>query len=266
MIKYIFSAIFIYIFIGLFLFIFQRKILFNTSGSPQKPEYYDLNNIEEIKIPTSDSLNLLAWYSKPKNHNPLLIYFHGNSFDIGERAHRIKRYIDKCWGVLLLAWRGYSGNSGKPTEKNLYSDAESTLDWINTNTNIDKENIIIYGESLGAAVAVEIGTKYKFKSIVLEAPFTSIYDIANKRYKIYPTKYLVKDKFDNLSKIGRLKSPLLILSGKKDEIVPHHHSLLLLNKAKVLKKGVFIDEAIHNNLYDYGIENDVIAFNLKLWK
>ena len=200
MIKYIFSAIFIYIFIGLFLFIFQRKILFNTSGSPQKPEYYDLNNIEEIKIPTSDSLNLLAWYSKPKNHNPLLIYFHGNSFDIGERAHRIKRYIDKGWGVLLLAWRGYSGNSGKPTEKNLYSDAESTLDWINTNTNIDKENIIIYGESLGAAVAVEIGTKYKFKSIVLEAPFSSITEIANKRYKIFPVKYLIKDKFDNYEK------------------------------------------------------------------
>ena len=78
--------------------------------------------------------------------------------------------------------------------------------------------------------------------------------------------YLVKDKFDNLSKIERIKSPLLILSGKKDEIVPHYHSLRLLNKAKVIKKGVFIDEAIHNNLYDFNIENDVIAFNLKIWK
>ena len=70
----------------------------------------------------------------------------------------------------------------------------------------------------------------------MEAPFTSIYDIASKRYKIYPTKYLVKDKFDNLSKIDKIKSPLLILSGKKDEVVPHNHSLLLLNKAKVIKK------------------------------
>ena len=70
----------------------------------------------------------------------------------------------------------------------------------------------------------------------------------------------------NLSKIDKLKSPLLILSGKRDEIVPHNHSIRLLNKAKVKKKSVFIDEAIHNNLYDFNIENDVIAFNLKIWK
>ena len=88
---------------------------------------------------------------------------------------------------------------------------------------------MIYGESLGSGAAVEIGTKYKFLSIVLEAPFTSINDIAKKRYKIYPTKYLVKDKFDNLSKIDKIKSPLMIISGKKDEIVPHDHSLKLLN-------------------------------------
>ena len=94
----------------------------------------------------------------------------------------------------------------------------------------------------------------------------TISDIAKKRYKIYPTKYLVKDKFDNLSKIDKLKSPLLVISGKKDEIVPHNHSVKLFNKAKVKKKSVFIDEAIHNNLYDFGIEKEVIAFNLRLWK
>ena len=111
-----------------------------------------------------------------------------------------------------------------------------------------------------------MGTKYEFLSIVLEAPFTSINDIAKKRYKIFPTKYLVKDKFDNLSKIDKITSPLLIISGKKDEIVPHEHSIRLYDKAKVKKKSVFIDEAIHNNLYDFGIEKDVIGFNLKLWK
>ena len=93
-----------------------------------------------------------------------------------------------------------------------------------------------------------------------------INDIAKKRYKIFPTKYLVKDKFDNLSKIEKLTSPLLIISGKKDEIVPHEHSIKLFDKAKVIKESVFIDEAIHNNLYDFGIEKEVIGFNLKLWK
>ena len=263
---YIFSAIFLYLFFGLLLFMVQRRILFNTSGHPGAPKDYNLLKTKEILITTEDKINLLTWYHVGHEKLPLLIYFHGNSFHIGDRAYRIQRYIDKNWNVILLSWRGFGGNKGKPTEKNLYKDGEAVLRWVSENTKFRKDQIIVYGESLGSGVAVELGVRYKFLSIVLEAPFTSISDIASKRYKIFPTKYLVKDRFDNLSKIDKVKSPLLIISGKKDEIVPHKHSICLLKKAKVKKKGVFIDEAIHNNLYDYGIEKDVIAFNLKLWK
>ena len=261
MIKYIISAFLIYFLIGLLIFLFQRKILFNISSKPNKPEDYALNNIKELKIQTSDGVSLLAWYSKPKPNLPLLVYFHGNSLDIGERAYRIKRYINNGWGVLLLAWRGYSGNLGKPTEKNLYIDGESAIKWIIDNLNFDYENLIIYGESLGCAVAVELGTRYKFKSIILESPFTSITDIAQKRYKIYPVRYLVLDKFDNYSKIDKILSPILIISGKKDEVIPHSHSKKLFLKANNPKKNLFIDEAMHNNLYDFNIDEEVIIFN-----
>ncbi len=263
---YIFSAIFLYIFFVFFLYIFQRSILFNKSGQPGAPVDYGLFNTLELKILTEDNINLLSWFHTGDKKLPLIIYFHGNSFNIGDRAYRAKRYIEQNWSIILVSWRGFGGNKGNPTEINLYKDAEAVLNWVQKNTIFNKKQIIIYGESLGSGVAVELGTRYHFLSVVLEAPFTSIPDIAKKRYKIFPTKYLVKDKFDNFSKIDKLKSPLLILSGKKDEIVPHNHSLKLLNKAKVLKRGVFVDEAIHNNLYDYGIEKDVISFNLELWK
>tara|TARA_B100001250_G_scaffold298776_1_gene260358 strand:- start:119 stop:916 length:798 start_codon:yes stop_codon:yes gene_type:complete len=263
---YIFSTIFLYLFCLLFLYFFQRKILFNTSDKPYKPSYYGLTSVKEVNIQTIDKISLLCWFFKSKKKSPLLIYFHGNSFNIGERAYRIQKYINKDWSVLLVSWRGYSGNLGKPTEKNLYKDAEATLDWVKNNTHFDYSDLVIYGESLGSGVAVELGTKYKFLSVVLEAPFTSVPNIAQKRYKIFPTKILVKDKFDSLSKIKSLKSPLLVISGKKDEIVPHKHSKILYNEAKVTKKSVFIDEAMHNNLYDFDIENEVINFNLKLWK
>ena len=243
------------------IFLFQRKILYNISGKPNKPEDYELNNIKELNIKTSDGVDLLAWYSRPKKNQPMLVYFHGNSFDIGERADRIKRYINNGWGVLLLAWRGYSGNLGKPTEKNLYIDGESAIKWIIDNLNFDYENLIIYGESLGCAVAVELGVRYKFKSIILESPFTSITDIAQKRYKIYPVRHLVLDKFDNYSKIDKILCPILIISGKKDEVVPHSHSKKLFLKAKNPKKNLFIDEAMHNNLYDFNIDKEVIIFN-----
>ena len=133
---YIFSAFGIYIFFGFFLFIFQRRILFNVSGIPQELAYYGLNNIEIIKIITSDDVELLTWFSKPKTNKPTLIYFQGNSFDMGERAYRIKRYTNEGWGVLLFAWRGYSGNKGYPTENNLNKDAESVLRWIEDNTDL----------------------------------------------------------------------------------------------------------------------------------
>ena len=248
------------------MYIFQRRIVFNKSGHPGAPKDYNLDNTEEVYIKTEDNLKLLSWYHKGNNSLPLLVYFHGNSFHIGDRAYRIQRYIEKNWSVLLVSWRGFGGNKGNPTEKNLYKDAEAVLKWIKNNTEFKFKQLVIYGESLGSGAAVEIGTKYEFLSIVLEAPFTSINDIAKKRYKIFPTKFLVKDKFDNFSKIDKIISPLLIISGKKDEIVPHEHSIKLYDKAKVIKKSVFIDEAIHNNLYDFGIEKDVIGFNLKLWK
>ncbi len=264
--EYIFSGIFLYFFLGLTLFIFQRRILFNKSNHPGLPRDYNLLNTLEVFIKTDDNIDLLSWYHIGDPNLPLLVYFHGNSFHIGDRANRIERYTKQNWNVLLVSWRGFGGNKGKPTEANFYKDGEAVLKWIKKNTDFTFKQIVIYGESLGSGVAVELGIKYEFLSIVLEAPFTSIEDIAQKRYRIFPTKFLVKDKFNNYGKIDKLKSPLLIISGKKDEIVPHAHSVRLFDKANVKKKSVFIDEAIHNNLYDFGIEKNVIEFNLDIWK
>ena len=264
--NYIFFIVFLYIFFGFILYILQRRIIFNTSGKPKSPDNYDLENIREISIKTIDKISLLAWFYEGDLDKPILVYFHGNSFDIGERAYRIKRYNDAGFSTLILSWRGFSGNKGIPTEQNLYLDGKAAIEWILVNTKFNTKDIINYGESLGSGVAVELNLKYNFLCTVLEAPFASIADVANKRYKIYPTKLLVKDKFDNLSKIDQIKSPLLIISGKKDEVVPHFHSKLLFDKANVPKKSLFIDEAMHNNLYDFGIEKTVINFTLNIWK
>ena len=264
--NYIFFLVFLYIFFGFLLFVFQRKIIFNKSGKPKSPEYYNLGKIKEIFIKTKDKISLLAWYHEGDKNMPILVYFHGNSFDIGERAYRIKRYNDAGFSTLLVSWRGFSGNDGNPTEDNLYLDGNATIDWVLKNTKFKIEDIVNYGESLGSGVAVQLNLKYEFLCTVLEAPFTSIADVANKRYKIYPTKYLVKDKFDNLSKIDQIKSPILIISGLRDEVVPHSHSIMLFNKANNIKKSLFVDEAMHNNLYDFGIEKTVINFTLDIWK
>ena len=259
--NFLFSLVLLYLFIGIFLFLFQRRMIFNKSIKPKSPKEYGLSEIIEVFIKTPDNLSLLAWFHKPNNNQPILIYFPGNSYDIGERAYRIQRYVNCGWGILLLSWRGYSGNNGRPSEKNLYIDGQSAVNWIKKFTNYNNNQIILYGESLGCAVAIQLGIYNKFKSIILEAPFTSIGDIGQKKFPLYPVKILTFDKFDNLSKINKVQSPILIIHGKKDEVVPYRHSIKLYEKAKKPKKHLSIDEAMHNNLYDYSIDKDVINFN-----
>ena len=102
------------------LYIFQRNIIFNKSKKPQSPESYGLKIIPKLFIKTQDQISLLAWFFKGDRDKPLLIYFHGNSFDIGERAYRIKRYNDAGLSTLIVGWRGFSGNRGNPSEKSVF--------------------------------------------------------------------------------------------------------------------------------------------------
>ena len=260
MIKYISSGLLLYVIIGTILYLFQRKLTFNKSGKPNKPQYYELLNVSEVYIQVSKSIKLLAWLSKPKKNKPIIIYFHGNSLDIGERAYRIKKYIDEGYGIFLPAYRGFSGNKGHPSEKNLYNDSKKIVEWLINKFSINKKQIVLYGESLGTAVAVELAQYQDYKAVILESPFTSVAEVAQKMYPIYPVKYLIWDKFDNVSKINNLISPILFIHGKKDEIVPFKLGKKLYEKCKVKKNYLYIDEAMHNNLYEYGIADKIINF------
>ena len=97
----------------------------------------------------------LSILEEKEKEKPLqLVYFHVNSFDIGGGAYRVKRYIDQNWAVLLVAWRGFSGNIGNPIDKNLYIDGEAAIKWIIENTNYQFKDLVIYGESLGSGIAL----------------------------------------------------------------------------------------------------------------
>ena len=120
---------------------------------------------------------------------------------------------------LIIAWRGFNGNKGKPSELGLYKDAEGAIKWLKLRGVIEKK-IILYGESLGTGVAVEVAQNKNYAGVILESPFTSMVNIGEKHYPFFPVRFLLKDKFESHKKINNISIPILIMHGKVDKIVP----------------------------------------------
>ena len=212
-------VVLVYLLVTLGLYIFQRNLLYHPAENNYSGDKLTVN-IEKVKITTDDNINLLAWYHKKdiKNYKTIL-YLHGNAGSLENRIHKVNHFNDMNINFLLLAWRGFNGNAGKPTEQGLYQDARSAVKWL-INQGVREENIIIYGESLGTGVATEIAQNQNFAGIILESPFTSMVAAGKSKYPIFPIKLLLKDKYESEKKIKNITSPILVMHGEVDNIVP----------------------------------------------
>jgi len=239
----------IYIFIVISTYIFQRNLLYH----PKENNYYGdeiLVPVERIKITTSDNIELLAWYHK-KNINDFktILFLHGNAGSLENRIHKINHFKEMKINFLIIAWRGFSGNKGAPTEKGLYEDARSTVRWLKRQ-GVDEKNIILYGESLGTGIAVEIAQNKNFAGIILESPFTSMIDAGEDKYPFLPVRFLLKDKYESDKKIKNIKSPILIMHGKVDNIVPFHMGKRIYELANKPKYSYFSEYDDHMMEYN----------------
>ena len=177
--------------------------------------------IEKVKITTSDNIDLLGWFhNKDLNKFKTIVYFHGNAGRLDNRIYKLNYFKNMDVNFLIIAWRGFSGNKGKPNEKGLYEDAKSAVRWLEKK-GVDKKNIVLYGESLGTGVAIEIAQHKNYAGIILESPFTSMVDMGKKYYPFFPVRLLLIDKFESHKKIINISSPLLVMHGKVDKIVPY---------------------------------------------
>ncbi|NCU53339.1 MAG: alpha/beta hydrolase, partial [Candidatus Fonsibacter lacus] len=160
---------------------------------------------------------------------------------------------------LIISWRGFSGNKGSPTEQGLYSDARSAVEWLEKN-NISKNKIILYGESLGTGVAVEVAQNQNFAGIILESPYTSIVDAAKIYYPYLPVDLILKDKYLSLKKIKNIKSPILIMHGGADIIIPIAMGKKLFDEVKVKKYGYFPQFDRHMMTYNSELKLELQKF------
>jgi hypothetical protein len=200
-------------------YIFQRNLLYH----PKINNYYGHKlsvAVEKTIIKTQDNVKLLSWYhNKNLNSDKTLLFLHGNAGSLENRIEKLNHFGNMKLNFLIVAWRGFNGNKGKPTEKGLYEDARSAIKWLNSK-GITEKSIIIYGESLGTGVAIEISQNKKFAGVILEAPFTSMVDVGKDKYPFLPVSLLLKDKYESDKKIKNIKSPILVMHGKVDDIVP----------------------------------------------
>ena len=246
--KYIFialSSIFLaYVVILLFTYLYQRNLLYHPSENNYQGDSINFN-YQEVLIEVDENIKLKSWVIKKdlKNYKTIL-YFHGNAGDLTNRVHKLNKLNKLDVNILIISWRGFSGNLGKPTEENLYNDARKSVEWLNQ-IGIENESIILYGESLGTGIATELGQDNSFAGIVLESPFTSIADAAKIYYPYLPIDLLIKDKYDSLKKIKNINTPILIMHGKKDDVVPFKMGAELFEKANQPKFSYFSENDDH---------------------
>ena len=239
----------IYFFILAILFFFQKKLLYHPSENNYHGDKLTVS-VEKVKIKTKDDIELLGWYHKKDQRNyKTILFFHGNAGTLENRIHKINHFEDININFLIIAWRGFSGNLGKPTEKGLYDDARSAISWLE-NQGIMKKDIVIYGESLGTGIATEIAQNNNFAGIILESPFTSMVDAAKNKYPIFPIRLLLKDKFESNKKIKNIKSPILIMHGEVDKIVPFWMGRRMYDIANKPKYSYFTKYDNHMMEYD----------------
>lgn len=241
------------------LFLGQRRLLYHPDATAPDPARAGVADMAEVRVPTADGLELLAWYRPADEGRPTLLYLHGNAGNLDYRGVKARPFLDAGYGVLLLAWRGFSGNPGSPTEDGLYADARAAIAFLGAR-GVSADRLVLYGESLGSGVAVRMASEITPAALVLEAPFTSIVDIAAYHYWYAPVRWMVSDRYDSLARIAAVETPLLILHGERDAVTPIRFGRALFDAAREPKTMTAFPEAGHGDLYDFGAGATVLKF------
>jgi fermentation-respiration switch protein FrsA (DUF1100 family) len=236
---------------GAALYAFQdRLIYFPDPTPPPPPGLLGLRDVEARTLRTADGVAILAWkLPPPDDRAPVLLYLHGNGGSLLHRASRAERFRREGWGALFVQWRGYGGNPGSPSEAGLTEDARAGLAALLAE-GIAPARIVLWGESLGTGPAVRLAAEQPetVGAVVLESPFTSLLDLAKRHYPLLPSGLLLRDRYDNLSRIADVRAPMLILQGARDTLVPPAMGRALAARATAPVELWESPEAGHNEL------------------
>jgi hypothetical protein len=237
---------------GALLLVFEKRLIyFPTRAHDATPAGLGLAH-EEVELVAADGVRLHGWFLPAKGSRLTVLLFHGNAGNVSHRLDRaLMMQLRLKVDTLLLDYRGYGRSEGSPDEAGTYEDARAAHRWL-VARGTSPERLVLFGESLGSAVATQLATEVASRALVLESPFTSVPDMARAVYPFLPLWPFVRTRYDTLSKIAAMRVPLLILHGERDEVVPFAQGRRVFEAAPGPKRFFAIPGAGHNDTYLVG--------------
>ncbi len=231
-----------------FFYLSQRQLMYFPTRERVQPHDVGLAAVEEISLSNQSGELLLSWFGRARPDKPTILFFHGNGGALMHRAHRFRGLMAGGFGIFMLGYPGYGGSEGRPSEQAFLEGANLAYQYLR-NEGLEPEDIIIYGESIGSGVAVQLATSVGAKALVLEAPMSSAADVAREHYPWLLTGLLMKDSYRSIDYIGDIDMPMLVMHGEDDRIVPIELGEKLFEAAPDPKTFVGLPNAGHNDLY-----------------
>lgn len=229
-----------YLLVVLAFWLGQERLIFFPGPRPGPPPPSPFVLLSEEWIETRDGARLHGWLATPKQGEPkgTVLVCHGNAGNIELRLPLAEAFAEMGFATLLFDYRGYGASTGKPTEEGTYRDAESAYDRLvgEKEKGFAPGRVVLFGESLGGAVAIELALRRKVAAVLVEDTFTSTADIGAGLYPWLPVRLLVRARYDSLAKIGKIGVPVLVIHSPADDLVPFSHGEKLFAAAREPKR------------------------------
>ena len=236
--------------------IFENRFIFFPSKFPDGM-YEDARSIPRLKecwINTDDGVKIHGWFAQADSAICTLVISHGNAGNLSHRIDFIRRLRRSGFNVLMFDYRGYGKSEGAPSEAGVYSDGRAAFDHALDLPGVDPRKIILWGTSLGGAIAVDVALHRHAAGLILESTFSSAKDVARLAYPYLPVQFTLRARFNSIDKIQSIRIPLLQMHGNKDRIVAFELGKKLFRAANEPKEFYTIEGADHNNTYIIGGE------------
>lgn len=212
-------AVGLYLLVAVAAFLGQRTLMYAPDRRYFTPAEAGLPQATELKLERGDGVTVLAWFARAQTGRPTILYFHGNGGSLSTRAERMAKYLTRGYGMLLMTYRGYGGSTGRPSEAANVADALFAYDTLR-GSGVAAEDIVLYGELIGTGIAVQVAANRPVAGVVLDAPYTSIVDVAVRAYPYLPVRPFLLDRYETLRHLPRVVAPVLVVHGTRDEVIP----------------------------------------------